>query len=561
MGARRRGRAKAVALSALVGLVIGSAGAVALPASPSGAAKSSGSENENAHTLVVSLPGPFTACTYLDTRADQVTDAILDLVLPSAFQTQANGTLVGEDGAIASAELTSLTPETVRYTIAPGQTWSDGTPFTGFDLVAWWQRAKDRASVTSDGYRDIKTLTLSKDRLTATAVFSTPYSDWELLFRDVEEPGSSAGCAILQLAARPSLGPYEVASATADRVVLVMNDAWQLDPNRFGRVVITDSDALPPTSALYASYATSVDRAVLQQVSTLPALQSRIASSSSIEEMTFSPSRPFPGTLAVREALSWAVSRQSMIDRLFGAVTYTPSVAASAIYSQGQSEYPGANGSGPVDQTTTTTAPDVATNGLADCYACALDVLDQSGYTRTAKGWVAPSGQTLRVALAIGPSDLDHAVAHVVEEDWAAIGVATTSVGEPTEKLAARATAFAHADVAIFSRPTLTTPSYAARSWAGPAYPDTYPSGVRSSAATTLFDQAVAIFNPVTASATWLKLDQLVMDEFWVRPLFTPPSLAVWSSALSTVASTNSVAGFVDQLPTWTVLPPSTSGP
>jgi peptide/nickel transport system substrate-binding protein len=548
-------------LAALGAALLAVTFAVSLPASLSGATKTPGSANENAHTLVLALPGPFNACPYLDARADQVDDAILDLILPSAFQTQANGTLVGEDGPIASAELTSLTPETVRYTIAPDQAWSDGTPFTGADLVAWWHQAKELASVNSDGYRDIKSLKLSKDALTVTAVFSTPYADWELLFRDVEEPGASPGCAVAELAARASLGPYQVANATADRVVLVMNRAWPLDPNRFGRVVITDATTLPRASTtLYASYTSSVDRAAVQEVSTLPTLQGRIASSSSIEEMTFSPGRPYTSVLGVREALSWSVTRQPMIDQLFGAVTYSPSIAASAVFSQGQSEYPGGGGTGPVNQTTTTTVPDVATNGLADCLACALDVLHQSGYTRTAAGWVSSAGAALRVVMAVGPSDLDHSVAHIVEKDWAAIGVSSASVAEPTEQLAALATATAHADVAVFSRPTLTAPSYAARSWAGPAYPDTYPSGVRSSVVTTLFDQAIANFNPVTASATWLKLDQAIMDGFWVRPLFTPPSLDVWSASISTVANTYSVAGFVDQLPTWTVLPVASTG-
>lgn len=535
--------------------------ALSLPATFSAAAKNLGSSNENAHTLVLSLPGPFDACTFLDTQADQTTDAVLDLVLPSAFLTQPNGALVGEGGAITSAELTSLGPQTVRYTIAPQATWSDGTPFTGATLVSWWKRAKDLASVTSDGYRDIKSLRVAKDGLTVTAVFAHPDADWNLLFRDVEAPGSSTGCAIQELVTRPTLGPYRVASATRNRIVLVMDSAWPLDPNRFGRVVITDATTLPRDArTVYTSYALSVNRSVVQSASTLPTLASRIASSSSIEEMTFAPARPATRALAVRQALSWSVTRQTMIDRLFGAVTFSPSVAASAIYSQGQSQYPGPAGAGPANQTTTTTVPDAATNGLSDCVACALEVLSAHGYVRERTGWVDAAGQPLRVVLAVGPSDLDHAVARIVTTDWAAIGVASRTVDEPTEKLAARATAFARADVAIFSRPTLSTPSYAARSWAGPPYPDTYPSGVRTPTLTALFTQASAIFNPVTASSTWLRLDQTIMDDFWVRPLFTPPTLAVWSTALSTVASTYSVAGFVDQLPTWTILPATSSG-
>ena len=47
--------------------------------------------------------------------------------MPSAFLTTSAGNLYGENGPIASAELTSLTPETVKYTIAPNEKWSNGT--------------------------------------------------------------------------------------------------------------------------------------------------------------------------------------------------------------------------------------------------------------------------------------------------------------------------------------------------------------------------------------------------------------------------------------------------
>ena len=156
--------------------------------------------NENASTLKVSLPGPFTGCSYLDPGATVTSDAILDLVRPSAFQTNFNGTLQGEDGAISSAELISLSPQTVRYTISPKLVWSDGLAFNGADLVDWWQRARTLASVTSDGYRAIKSLVVATNGLSVTATFASPYADWELLFRDVEAPGTTPGCAIGELA-------------------------------------------------------------------------------------------------------------------------------------------------------------------------------------------------------------------------------------------------------------------------------------------------------------------------------------------------------------------------
>jgi hypothetical protein len=168
---------------------------------------------------------------------------------------------------------------------------------------------------------------------------------------------------------------------------------------------------------------------------------------------------------------------------------------------------------------------------------------------------VSRAGNELTVRLGVGPTALDHAVASLVKADWAKIDVPSTLVDEATEIGAAEASAHGSVDVALFARPTTTTPAYTSRSWAGPAYPDTYPSGVRIPGVTTLFDQATGIFNPVTASATWLKLDQTIMTDFWVRPLFTAPSLTIWSTSLSMVANSFTVAGFVDQLPTWSRLP------
>lgn len=549
MTARRGWRALVLSL---LGLVV-----FAVPVTLTGAAPVVNA-NENARTLVLSLPGPFNGCTYLDPGANQITGAILDLIRPSAFVTSATETLVGENGPIASAELTSLQPETVRYTIGAAQSWSDGVPFTGSDLVTWWRRARSLSSVTSDGYRAISTLSVSPDGLKVTAVFAKPYADWNLLFRDVEAKGTSRGCAISNLVNRPSLGPYRVTKATTNRIVLAMNTSWPLDTNRFGRIVITDTPSLPKASSIiYANYSLAVDPAQIQLLSTYPTLLSRISSSSNIEELTFAPSRPFTERLVVRRALSWSIERQTLIDKIFGAVTFSPSAAASAIYSQGQNQYPGTIGAAPSGQSPSTTAPSASTNGLNDCRKCAIEVLKQHGFRRTTSGWLIGAGKLLTIRLGVGPSELDQSVARFIESDWRGLGISTVAVDESSEVMAARAAATNNVDVAVFSRPTLTTPSFAARSWAGPAYPSTYPSGVRAHTVTTLFDQATAIFNPVTASATWLHLDQIIMRNFWVRPLFTLPSLAAWSSSLATVQNSFAVAGFVDQLPTWSIAPPS----
>jgi hypothetical protein len=518
--------------------------------------------SNNAKTLSLSVPGPFNGCSFLDPGATPSTNAINDLLLPSAFLTSSSGNLYGENGPIVTAELTSLNPETVKYTLAPNETWSNGNAFNGNDLVGWWLRAKSLLSVQSDGYRDVKTLTVAANGLSVTAVFTTPYAEWNLLFRDVEELGTQPGCSLADWAQRPTLGPYVLSSVTKNRIVLAMNKHWPIDKDRFGRIVITDSNAIASSAtAHFAVFSLMVNRGEVQNISAHPNVMSHIGSSSEIEELSFSATRPFTARIAVREALSWSIARQSLIDQLWGAVTFSPSAGASALFSQGQAQYPGPTGSSPTSQTTTTTlAPSTARNGLADCLSCASDVLSAAGFSRTTKGWATSSGKVLALTLAVGPSDLDQRVATSVVAGWSALGIKVHVVQTSSEIAAAVATATNSADLSLYTRPTITTISYTARSWSGPGYADAYPSSWRSTAVTKLFIQAVANFNPVTAISTWLTMDQQIQKNYWLRPLFTPPSLQAWSTTLVGVTTSFSVPGLVDQLPAWTITAPSTSG-
>ena len=510
---------------------------------------------DNAKTLIVTIPGPFNGCSFLDTGATQSTDAILDLVRPSAFLTNPAGNLYGAGCPVVSAELTSLQPETVVYSLAAHQRWSDGRPFDGTDFVAWWLRARRLANVQSDGYRAIASLRTSAGGLTVTALFRKPYADWNLLFRDIEVRHAPLGCALVNLLRRPSLGPYRVSTVSPSRIVLTMNRQWPNDTGRYGRVILTLSVAIPASATTpFASYSLVVNRSQEQTLSAHPWLFSHLGTSSSIEEITFAARRPLTRVLAIRQALSWVLNRQSLIYQLFGSVTFAPSVGASVLYSQGQSFYPGVAGSNPsVAPTTTssTTPTGSSTVGLGDCPACAHRALVAAGYRHVAAGWVSPAGVKLSLRIVVGPGMIDHATENVVQRQWKRAGISVAVINASSDVAAASIVASNRADAAIFSRPTSTTPSVTARSWSGPEYVSVYPSGYKSATTTSLFAKATANFNPVAASVTWLTLDQVVMKSFWARPLFTPPSLIEWSSIVNGVTGSLSVPGFTDEIASW----------
>jgi len=519
-------------------------------------APAAGPANPATSSLTLALPGPFNGCSVLSPLATPTTSAILDLIRPSAFQTGPSNVLTGEGGAIVSAELVSLHPETVVYSVNPTMRWSNGRAFSVGDLIEWWRSARRIDSVNGDGYRAIAAMKVNKTRTSVTATFSSDFADWNLLFRDVEQSGTSTSCAIDQLTTQPSLGPYLVRSATTQRIVLIANPQWTINYNRFHQVIITASRDLPTSGAKYfVMYDPVATKSLVEGLAAHPRYLGQFGNSSDLVEITFSPHATLTSERTLRVALSWLLDRRSILDQLFGTFTFTPGVPTSALLTQGQTDYPLAR---------TTPVPSATNSALVDpsqdCRPCAVALLRQAGYVDTTSGWRSASGAALRVDLAVGPSVLDEQTAQLVARQWRTQGIEVTQHMAPTDAAAADMAARGDVDAAIFDRPTGTTAWLSARSWDQTPYIDSYPSGFRSVATDLLFSQAQRTFNPATATLIWLKMDHLLLSDFWVRPLYTVPSLTEWSGPVANVVQSLSLSGLVDQVSNWGIsLPPPTT--
>jgi ABC-type transport system substrate-binding protein len=506
-------------------------------------------------TLTVALPGPFNGCSVLSPEINASSAAILDLIRPSAFLVGPTNVLSGEGGAVISAELISLHPEKVVYSVDPKLNWSDGRPFSVNDLIAWWRSARLLESINSDGYRDIASMVVNKKHTSVTAAFATDFADWNLLFHDVEQSGSTKSCDISQLSTQASLGPYLVQSATARQVVLVSNHQWTINYNRFHRVVITSSDVLPGDSIKYfVRYAPVATKSLVENLVAHPRYLGQFANSSDIEELTFSPYGDTTTDRSMRTALAWLLDRKDILDRLFGSFTFTPSVPTSALFSQGEVDYPLA---------VTTLKPSAHNATLVDpsqdCRSCAVNMLTRAGYVHTTRGWRAAHGAILSVKVAVGPTTLDRATAELVSEQWTSLGLRVRLVSAPSDALAATMAAEGTVNAALFDRPTSTTPWTSARSWDQTPYIDAYPSGVYSTSTHKLFLLAQGTFNPATAALTWLKIDHRILTNFWVRPLYTVPALIEYSGPVANVAPSLSLSGLVDQVSNWGIAMPSST--
>jgi hypothetical protein len=52
-------------------------------------------------------------------------------------------------------------------------------------------------------------------------------------------------------------------------------------------------------------------------------------------------------------------------------------------------------------------------------------------------------------------------------------------------------------------------------------------------------------------------MDQKILSSYWVRPLFTSPSLLAWTNTMTGVTTSFSVPGLLDEEPNWTLSPPA----
>ncbi len=511
------------------------------------------------YTLTLSLPGALVGCSVLDPTSSPSLRSLLDLVRPSAFLTSPTGVLAGSQSAITSAELISLSPQTVVYTLAGGLRWSNGHPWRAQDLVDWWRAARALPSVASDGYRDIARLRLGAGGTQVTAVFTHPYSPWALLFHDVGYRGEPVTCPPGGLAAEPSLGPYRVVAASPRRVVLVRNATWPVDHQDPSRIIaVVDAPSPVQPTSTYASFSLTVDRAQVDAISAHAADVSHLGASNGLEEVLYAPHRPLMRTLPLREALSIGMDRTALLRALWGSAGVAPSVATSALFSQGDAAYPGGGGPASTTSSTTSTVPPVtittAPRGqvpLTDCVACARAVLRAAGYRRDGAALVSPQGVRVHLVVAYGPNDLDRATARLLAAQWRALGVSTSLEATRSERQAVSEIATARADVAVVERQTGLSPATMVRSFVGPAYPDAYATGIVVAGVPALYHRALDTFNAVTARSVWAQIDNLLMESFWVRPLFTPPSLETWSMELGGVVPSDTLAELVDQIPSW----------
>ena len=404
MGLSRRPYAIALAWALLLG---GSAGVVALSASPTAGAAfavarrtppppastttlpaTAGTAVAGGGTVTVAVPSVPTSFDDLTPAGSgRVAQMITEQVLPRPFVVgpSLQPTLVSS--FVTSAYLTSLSPQTIVYTIAPGARWSDGAPITASDFSYFWhaQLAAGSSLPADDpitGYQDIASVTGSNHGRTVTVVFSQPYSDWDALFAGLlpahlaESDGPAAFAASNQ-AGYVSGGPYEIAKVVPGvEVVLERNSSYWGPPAHVQTIVFR---VVPGDRAVLAAIRRgTVDvgqvtpgRAATALVGQAAgALTSQTALGPVLWQLAFNLARPALAPPAARRAIGTAIDRNEILADSVGLLFAQTPRSDNRLYAAGASNSVG-HGAGyryandsQADSMLSTLGYTVATNGM-----------------------------------------------------------------------------------------------------------------------------------------------------------------------------------------------------
>ena len=511
-------------------------------------------QSVNTTTLHIYLPGIFEGCTATSATSTPAFRSVMDLTRPSAFLPNNFGRLTGVHGPIASAELISLKPQTVVYTIDPSFRWSNGDPFSIKDLSNAVAIGKASRATWADGYHHIVSQAIGPKLKTLRVVFDNQYSEWAGMFRALEHRTLNAPCAQTQVVSQPSLGPYSLLSLSSNVAVLQANEAWPHSDHLYRTIIMeagADADRISATPFVDLRYAFTAED--LTASSSHADRSAKIGISNHLATIFYSPRRYLTSQVSVREYLSASLSRQLLINKLVGERTFSVATANSNLIGQSQIGYNGTSGLSPVTQMTLPDRSGTPFIGTGDCATCAQAMLGTGRGLRQTAGRTTFNGTPLTLRLAVGPSTQMQKLSLLIQSQWLAAGVAVYVARYGSDFAASNAVAYGASDAALVEQligPVATS----AASWYGPRRMDQLDAGWRSTLANEAAAQALSTFNPVDALTSWRALDGEIATNFWARPLFSLPFYLRWSSSISKVVPGNSIDSLVCQVTLWNAL-------
>jgi peptide/nickel transport system substrate-binding protein len=527
--------------------------------------------------------------------ANSSTTTLLTSVLPSAYVVDPKLTPEVNTDLLSSVEATSTSPLTIQYVINPKAVWSDGVPINADDFIyQWLSQRGDGLDVNGQpdqvastlGYRDVQSVTgsdppqgstcdpgsvadddvgLCPNGLTVTVVFTTPYTDWRVMFDHMvpahiaRRVGWSTGFDTFNPADDLSAGPMIVQSVTGNgQAVLVRNPKWWGTRAVLARVTVR----VAPTEASWAGSLARVNQSVAQPtsfnleslnvVSSLPNTQSGVYPSLNMYELDFNVESPVTMHQAARQAIAHALSRNELLAQTFGALDSSLVVNQDHLAVASESDY-----------STSSAAGEYGSRDLPTTD----HLLKSLGYHLDATGtYVDASGAALTIRMAVETGDpwIQQLATEITTQlRDAGITVVTLPVDGPAGLTAAAANnSYEMALVSrVFSPYQSVSADWYSEDQGALGVDDQQDwSNFDDPQVDQLFSQAEEALNPVTGESIYGQVDDQLWDQMISLPLFGEPAFQANGVQIGNVQFNASSDGILWNLPQWTTLKPGPSG-
>jgi peptide/nickel transport system substrate-binding protein len=268
---------------------------------------------------------------------------VMSGLVPSPFITYPDSTVHLNDDLMVSAELTGQSPQVVTYKIKPGAVWSDSTPISAKDFIAYWKwnngtDCKDCTVASVTGYELIDSITGSDNDKTVTVKFKDTYPDWKGLFGlypasvaakagDLATPEGLAKAyeAFKTETPKWSGGPLMISDYQKDvSVTLVPNPKW------YGKVKPSMDKVIYKLIEDQAAQAPALQNKEVQVLTSQPSqdlvtkvqgitgVNYNLSKGPTWEHLDLNNKNKFLADVPLRQAIFTAVDRKAIIDKTVG---------------------------------------------------------------------------------------------------------------------------------------------------------------------------------------------------------------------------------------------------
>jgi len=340
---RLRNVARAISVLAVVSIVAAACGGKATPTATTSAAKpvKGGSIVVGAEQWPECV-NPINECS----SATWTWYSVLEHVLGYAMVLDLNGNFVAsplltEAPTLDNGGITQ-NPFTITYKISDKAVWADGSPITSADFDFTWKAILNTTGAyTTVGYTSIDSIDTS-DPKTAVIKFKDTFVDWPDLFGGVYQ-GLFEKAAFPKFANDPkpnlknemqdnipfSGGPWVLKSWSKEQAVFTRNDKWfGTSGSARGGIPWLDQVTIVPrtdqpteiqsllTGEVDAIYPQPSDVSLIDQVKGTAGVTAKGTDGAYFEALWFQHESAPLNDVKVREALMYAIDRQSIIDAI-----------------------------------------------------------------------------------------------------------------------------------------------------------------------------------------------------------------------------------------------------